>query len=708
MMAKEDGKALYFIRQAMIGAILIPPTFLSFILKFNQIQSRLNLINLVFVIFFLSFSFSKFFIAGVEPRGSFSCWPIPGPIFHPMLIFFAGNTFAAHVILYKQFKLAMGTKKLQLLYIFLGTLIGFIGGSTNYFLWYHINIPPVLNPLVSVYIITVTYAILRHKLLDIEVIIKKTLVFAGLFGMAMAVISVVSTFTRAYVGRYIAISNDVSTLVSVFIAILFYSPTRNLLVSLTDKYLFQKKINYRLLLREASEYLAHVSSLRQQSRTIVAFLLKKARVANASIYAFSSTTKEALILHASRPVVKDGRLIAIKLSHPIVKYFGRQQGPIEIQTFQDKKTELALHAEDFDEILALMKSLKAEAAIPCYGGEAVAKFDKKTSRLKGILFLGHQKSDEPYSEEDLDVFFTLGQESSIAFENARLYDEAVNRSIELQKMNEELKRTHTALLEEKKRAVLAGIGKSVAHEVNNPLTPLAMNIHFVKQLLDRLKTVHETFISEPSDKNQRKFQEILETAKIKLLEAEKGKDRIKGIIQTLRDLVRPSTGEKKEKKGVQIKMVVVCAIEEVKYQTYWETLSAPDVAVVIPAELPLINGIAEDLQGFFVNLFVNALHALSDREKDKKITITAEEDKEKPEMIRIEFSDNGCGMTPEVLAKCFEHGYTTKGAKGTGIGLFYCKYIIEEVHGGTIEAKSQVGIGTTFTIRLPRFQKGTE
>ena len=260
-------------------------------------------------------------------------------------------------------------------------------------------------------------------------------------------------------------------------------------------------------------------------------------------------------------------------------------------------------------------------------------------------------------------------------------------------------------MEEKKRSLLAGIGKSVAHEVTNPLTPLGMNLVFVQQLLGQLQAAHAACTTEPSERNQKKFRETLETARQKLLEAEKGKDRIKGIIQTLRDLVRERTGDKR---AVQLKIVVSCAREEVKYQTYGRALSEPAVDIRIPMGLPYINGIVHDLQGVIVNLFINALDALKNREKDKAIIIEACEDTENSGMVRIEFSDNGCGMTPEVLAKCFEHGYTTKGAQGSGIGLFYCRYIIEEVHGGTIEAKSQAGVGTTFTIRLPRFKEGTE
>lgn len=600
----------------------------------------------------------------------------------------------------------------QIRYIFLALAIYFCA-AIDYIPVYGAPLYPIGVFFLLISFSIITYAITRHRLMDIEVIIKKTLVFAGLSSFVIACFSIPLFLLPRFFAR--SISGELQLWLLVVVGLVVASvvgPLNRILINITDKYLFQRKINYRLLLREASEFLAHVDSLKRQARTIVAFLLKKARITNAAVYAFAAPDRDSLLLKASRPTIGDNQLQRIGISHPIIEYFHRHEGPIEIHTLNNTPDDSALKSEDFKEIASLMYSLRAEAAIPCYGGEAASRFDKKSFRLKGILFLGHQKSDEPYSEEDLDVFFTLGQESSIAFENARLYDEAINRSIELARANEdlnktnrELKETQAALMEEKKRSLLAGIGKSVAHEVTNPLTPLGMNMHFVQQLLGQLRTLHEACAVQPSEKNQKKFQETLETAKSKLLEAEKGKDRIKAIIETLRDLVRERTGKKK---AVQLKIVVSCAMEEVKYQTYWETLSAPTVDIRIPMGLPYINGIVHDLQGVFVNLFVNALHAFKNPETDKKIIIEACEDAENLEMVRIEFSDNGCGMISEVLAKCFEHGYTTKGTQGTGIGLFYCKYIIEEVHGGRIEGKSEVGVGTTFTIKLPRFKEGSE
>ena len=84
-----------------------------------------------------------------------------------------------------------------------------------------------------------------------------------------------------------------------------------------------------------------------------------------------------------------------------------------------------------------------------------------------------------------------------------------------------------------------------------------------------------------------------------------------------------------------------------------------------------------------------------------RIRVTAEMDPENQHNVAVHFTDNGCGMTEEVMKKIFNYGFTTKPpGRGSGMGLYMCKYIIE-LHGGDIRVKSELGTGTTFTSTLP-------
>jgi len=102
-----------------------------------------------------------------------------------------------------------------------------------------------------------------------------------------------------------------------------------------------------------------------------------------------------------------------------------------------------------------------------------------------------------------------------------------------------------------------------------------------------------------------------------------------------------------------------------------------------------------------LNLMSNAVDAcLFDENMDKTWQVRLKTTKEENNIIKFEVSDNGAGMDKEVLQQLFTSFFSTKGHRGTGLGLMVTRKLIEE-HNGTIEVNSQLGKGTVFTIRLP-------
>ena len=120
------------------------------------------------------------------------------------------------------------------------------------------------------------------------------------------------------------------------------------------------------------------------------------------------------------------------------------------------------------------------------------------------------------------------------------------------------------------------------------------------------------------------------------------------------------------------------------------------VTVHVPAELPCVWGATDQLAQVFLNVLVNAWHALPD---GGTVTIVAEP--RGTDQVRITFRDSGAGMDSATLARVFEPFYTTKGNKGTGLGLAICKQIIDR-YGGTIRLESAPSSGTTVIIDLLR------
>jgi signal transduction histidine kinase len=118
--------------------------------------------------------------------------------------------------------------------------------------------------------------------------------------------------------------------------------------------------------------------------------------------------------------------------------------------------------------------------------------------------------------------------------------------------------------------------------------------------------------------------------------------------------------------------------------------------------LPPFDGFAGDLGQAFLNLIVNGAHAIVDRRGAGGPGTIAISTRGDDDAITIQIADNGCGMPPEVEARLFEPFFTTKEVgRGTGQGLSVVRATIVQKHHGDVTVKSAVGIGTTFTLRLP-------
>ena len=171
--------ALFWSRALMIGAIFTPIAFLQFVFGLLGISDkRKKFIRWSYALFsiFLLFSFTPLFVAKVEPALSFAFWPKPGPLYHIFLaVWFSYLLYSAYTLL-KHYKNVYGVKREQIKYVLAALIIAFASGSTNYFLWYNIPIPPFANILVSVYVAIITYAIVKKKLFDIRIVLTQILV----------------------------------------------------------------------------------------------------------------------------------------------------------------------------------------------------------------------------------------------------------------------------------------------------------------------------------------------------------------------------------------------------------------------------------------------------------------------------------------------------------------------------------------------------
>jgi len=262
-----------------------------------------------------------------------------------------------------------------------------------------------------------------------------------------------------------------------------------------------------------------------------------------------------------------------------------------------------------------------------------------------------------------------------------------------------LEETHVQLLQSEKLASIGQLAAGVAHEINNPVGFISANLNtlktWVRSLLDVI-AAHEAALPqlEPAQRDAlaamgraADLDYVRDEIATLIDESIDGALRVRRIVQDLRDFSRPGSGEwcvADIHAGLESTLNVVH--NELKYKA--------DI-VREYGDLPPVECLPSQLNQVFMNLLVNAAHAIPER---GVITIRTSSD---DEQVSIAISDTGTGMTPDIVRRIFDPFFTTKPVgQGTGLGLSVSHGIVER-HRGTIDVTSEPGRGTTFRIRLP-------
>jgi signal transduction histidine kinase len=307
---------------------------------------------------------------------------------------------------------------------------------------------------------------------------------------------------------------------------------------------------------------------------------------------------------------------------------------------------------------------------------------------------------------------------------ARARDELAETNAALLKTQEELKAAYVKLEQEtaarlklegelhlsQKLESVGQLAAGIAHEINTPTQFVSDSIHFIHEgfsdisgLCDLYREMAATVASVDSD-IQRRIADAERTSDLEFLLQQipksftrcfDGIERIASIVRAMKEFAHPDTREKSyaDINRAILNTLTICH-NEYKY--------VADVQTDF-AELPQVPCHVGDLNQVFLNLTVNAAHAIASVVGDSgargKLTIRTSLEQD---FVRIEFEDTGCGIPESIRDRVFEPFFTTKEVgRGSGQGLAIARNIVVEKHGGGLAFESTPGRGTTFTIRLP-------
>lgn len=166
------GQALFWVKMLMLGAIFVSPTFLHFSAAVNNSEKKLKGLIIFAYLLTLPFIYLNFasisFIAGLQTKMGIPFFPTAGVAYYFYLFQWIAFVFIAFILLYKSWRQAMPQEKELKAVLFVSTLITFISGSANYFLWFDIPIPPVTTLVTGAYAIATTFLLLKGKFYKIN------------------------------------------------------------------------------------------------------------------------------------------------------------------------------------------------------------------------------------------------------------------------------------------------------------------------------------------------------------------------------------------------------------------------------------------------------------------------------------------------------------------------------------------------------------
>lgn len=271
---------------------------------------------------------------------------------------------------------------------------------------------------------------------------------------------------------------------------------------------------------------------------------------------------------------------------------------------------------------------------------------------------------------------------ALAVEHSRLFTRVARFAEELEETVEhrtrELKTAQAKLVQAEKFAATGSIAAHIGHEVNNPLSIIKNYLRILSNRLGKGGTE----------------QEDIAAAREGVVVIEEEIDRIARIIAQLRQVSRPSKGEMS---------FVDLPAEIAKLSDLFQgTLRkrAVEMEIILDPELKTVWACSDYLRQIVINLVRNSMDAMEE-ETGGIITIRTVRGKPDPESFCIEVQDTGCGISAENLSKIFDPFFTTKSeGKGTGLGLSV-SFGLAQSMGGTMEAESTPGEGTTIRLILP-------
>ena len=504
------------------------------------------------------------------------------------------------------------------------------------------NIP--IYPFGSVAVIgwagIIAYAILKHRLMDIDIVIKKSVTYSALLALLLVPCYALIIYAQDRIFGRVEPRFTTLALVLLTLAAFVFPRLKPRTEQTIEQVLFKGRYDYRDTLEKFSQDLVTILQLDTLLTGLLRTLVNVMGISRATAF-LADDARHCYVVKASHgKSVESSSELALAIDDPLIETLSVRSRFLVTEELErmdtDPRSKLVAQS---------LRRLECEACIPL----------TTKNQLIGIVTLGRKIDRGIFNTEEIRLLAMLGNQAAIAVENARLYDN--------------LKRQKTRMQRAERLATLGTLTAGLAHEIRNPLVSVKT---FLQLLPDRMNDLEfrTTFLD------------------ITLSEVE----RISRLLSQLLDFARPS----------ELNLNLEDLAEMLETMALLAEAEAAKRGIVVKRHyepgLPKVMFDLEQIKQVLQNILNNAIQATPD-EGAIQIDVRPVHGAGGVQQAQIEICDTGKGIPEEDLEKIFMPFFTTK-ETGTGLGLAVAHRVIEE-HGGTIEVTSQVGRGTSFIITLP-------
>jgi signal transduction histidine kinase len=650
----DKATALLLWRICNIGTIFITVFFVHFVFNFLNIYGKKKkLIRISYLIgcFFLICNFSPLsplFINDITPKLSFNIYFInPGILYYAFLPWWLGlmavGLYSLHKYVFNPATSAY--RRNQIKYFYWSMLIAYIGGVPN-FLPKVSNIEiPLLMPFgtyaVVLYAVCTAYAILRHRLMDINFVINRTMVYSLSVGLLSGLLVIlVLTITNIF-SIFVKIDPFIVSIVLAPLVAILFTPLRNRIQGYINKAFFKKSYDYYEAVQQITTTLSSIFNLKGIYRFVGNVLLETLGLRNVRVLA-ASESEGCKVVYQTSYKEKHGKelscftdsIMTLQNFPAIVELISLQKDIIikeEVLASRDTLSEEAL-----DNLEKEFQLFDSAAAVPVFAD----------GKLTHIIMLGEKLSGDMFTTEDINLLRTVASQSAVAIKNARHYADQMTSE---------------------KLMSMGMMSATFAHEIRNPLTSVKM---FTQMMPDKF--------DDPA------FRELC---------SKTVKEEIEKIDTLIDDLLDFSDQRKSSVRDeVDVSVVIDETIDYVGRKLMLSEHNI-DIQKMYNGDSIRVRGDGNKLRRAFLNVIYNGCQAM---EESGTMEVNIHRN---GRHVHIGISDTGPGIPDDRIDEIFSPFVSYKDS-GFGLGLAISKRIIDN-HGGKIGIQSTSSEGTTFTITLP-------